>query len=117
MMSKTSSPRRRGSRIGGMTVLAAVLFLVRPLGAQDFRPPQKIITPNGSNPTLNFKNVASNTTINIYDENGRQVRHMQGVPAWDGKDQDGEVVESGVYIYQINDGGGNMVNGIVAVAK
>ena len=100
-------------------VLLVGLLFCRPLAAQDFRPPQRIITPNGDgiNDTLDFKNVTSATSINIYDENGRKVRHMQGVASWNGQDDDGHVVPSGVYIYQVNDGNGNIVSGIVAVAK
>lgn len=107
-----------------MTSCLLLVFLSMPLGAVDFRPPQRIITPNGANPNnqkLVFQNVTAGTTINIYDENGRKVRHMQGVSSWDGRDDDGNVVDSGVYIYQVSDqtnsGDRGIVSGIVAVAK
>jgi flagellar hook assembly protein FlgD len=100
-------------------ILLLLLFLVCPLAAQDFRPPQRIITPNsnGPNAALVFQNVTSSTSIDIFDENGRRVRHMQGVFSWNGQDDSGRVVESGVYIYQVKDGNGNTVSGVVAVAK
>jgi len=94
------------------------VFPSLPLDAVDFRPPQKIITPNGDgiNDTLEFGNLDPETVIDIFDVNGRRVRHMQGMFVWDGRDDSGNIVESGVYIYQFKKDG-KVVSGVVAVAK
>jgi hypothetical protein len=94
------------------------IFQSVPVAPQDFRPPQKIITPNGDgiNDTLDFGNLGADATIDIYSVTGRRVRHLAGSFVWDGRDDSGSIVESGVYIYQFKLNG-QMVSGIVAVAK
>jgi gliding motility-associated-like protein len=88
------------------------------IAPQDFRPAQKIITPNGDgiNDTLDFGNLGSDASIDIYDVRGRRVRHLAGAFSWDGRDDSGSVVPSGVYIYQYQLNG-QRVSGVVAVAK
>jgi len=77
---------------------------------------QKIITPNGdgSNDTLDLSNI--DVPTDIYDINGHRVRSLPAHAMWDGRDDDGKVVESGVYIYQFKQNG-ERITGIVAVAK
>ncbi|NIR47157.1 T9SS type A sorting domain-containing protein [candidate division KSB1 bacterium] len=72
--------------------------------------------PNPFNPTttISFSLAASrNVTLTIYNALGQQVRnlltavpHQAGhfVVRWDGKDQDGRSVASGVYLYRIQAG-------------
>ena len=88
------------------------------IAPQDFRPAQRIITPNGDgiNDTLDFGNLGSDATIDIYDIRGRRVRHLAGAFSWDGRDDSGNIVPSGVYIYQY-ELNGQRVSGVVAVAK
>jgi len=94
------------------------IFPSAALQPEDFRPPQKIITPNGDgiNDVLEFGNLDADATIDIYNINGRRVRHLQGVFIWDARDDSGSIVESGVYIYQYSKDG-KVVSGVVAVAK
>jgi CHU domain-containing protein len=93
------------------------LFPAGTIGSADLRPAQRIITPNGDgiNDTANFGTGIDQ--VKIFDVRGRRVRTIPGPsPVWDGKNDDGQVVESGVYIYQytIN---GDRVSGVIGVAK
>jgi len=38
--------------------------------------------------------------VRIYDVKGRKVRELVGTDVWDAKDDNGNEVDSGVYIYQ-----------------
>ncbi|MGA2091675.1 MAG: hypothetical protein ABSH12_09490, partial [Endomicrobiales bacterium] len=88
------------------------------------RPEEKIITPVTAAATYgiaHFKDIGLNDEINIYDITGRTIRtfqQMQGIVEWDGKDQDGRIVASGIYIYQIKINGQNKpISGTIVVAK
>lgn len=86
---------------------------------QDFRPVQKIITPgrvDGDNDAAVFGNLGADAKIEIFDSGGRRVRSLQNVFSWDGRDDDGRFVESGLYIYQYNKDG-KLVSGVVGVAR
>ncbi len=57
----------------------------------------------------------------IFDIDGAMVKELRGGPddnelEWDGKDEDGEVVESGVYVYQMQIGD-SFKTGTIIVAK
>ena len=55
--------------------------------------------------------------VKIYDINGRLVRHLEGGRrVWDGSDEDGQIVEGGLYIYQIHSGE-QIISGTVVVLK
>jgi len=55
--------------------------------------------------------------VKIYDINGRLMRHLEGGRrAWDGTDSDGQIVEGGLYLYQIH-AGDQIINGTVVVLK
>ena len=95
------------------------LFTSGPLSAADFRPKQRILTPNGDgiNDTISFTGVTASDEVRIFDVRGRRVRTMAGPsPVWDGRDDEGKIVESGVYIYQYPSQG-SRVSGVVVVAK
>ncbi|MBN2406411.1 MAG: gliding motility-associated C-terminal domain-containing protein [Elusimicrobia bacterium] len=87
---------------------------------EDSAPLRKIITPNedGVNDYAEFSGLEPPYTISIYNIRGRLVRKIEEVssPIWDGKDDDGDTVESGVYIYQI-DQDGELISGVIAVGK
>lgn len=93
-----------------------------PITAAERRPPQKIITPNGdaSNEAAEFTfgDLTETVRVEIFDVTGHRVRTISsnGSASWDGRDDDGSVVESGVYIYQYSVGG-ERISGVVAVAK
>ena len=93
-----------------------------PLTDNDYRPKEKIITPatiDNYNDFANFGGIGIDDSIYIYDVTGRRVRELQqGTSRWDGKDQDGRIVESGIYIYQIKIHGKNKpISGTIVVAK
>jgi len=88
--------------------------------------PSKIFTPNNDgvydeiefyidNPT------DSQVTAKIYNIAGKEIADMKLSPTgtnyyWDGKDKDGNIVESGIYIYQFKVEG-KVINGTVVVAR
>ncbi len=92
------------------------------LSADDRRPMEKVITPNGDgiNDELNFSfgDLTQSVDVDIFDVNGHRVRSLASPNnlKWDGRDDSGKVVESGVYIYQYTVDG-KRVSGLVAVAK
>jgi gliding motility-associated-like protein len=91
----------------------------------DFRPREKIITPNGDgmNDIAVFDGLDGQPyyfTVKIMDIQGRQIRTLEQFGRWDGRDDQGNTVEGGVYLYQIslNEGfGGRTVSGLITVAK
>lgn len=101
------------------------LFKARPMGISEYRPKERIITPayvDGRNDVAYFSGLSGQTTtIRIYDITGKKIRTIDGEPyEWDGKDEDGNIVESGVYIYQFKadvNGKIKLVSGTIAVAK
>ena len=93
------------------------LFLAGAPTSADLRPAQRIITPNGDgiNDTATFGTGIDK--VKIFDVRGRRVKEIPGpAPVWDGTDDGGAIVESGVYIYQytIN---GDRISGVILVAK
>ncbi len=96
------------------------LFSVRP-SASLYRSKEKILTPawkDGKNDKAVFDGLNdTSTTIKIYDVTGKKVRDIEDLPyEWDGKDDDGDIVESGVYIYQFKVNG-EIISGTIAIAK
>jgi flagellar hook assembly protein FlgD len=54
--------------------------------------------------------------IKIFDIRSNVVRELRNNPSWDGKDEGGNRVESGTYVYRF-EGQGVVVTGMVAVAR
>lgn len=97
------------------------LFPIRfGLSADAYRPVRKIITPafkDGVNDQVEFENLSGKQfTIKIYDITGKRIKILRNNPVWDGTDDDGDIVESGVYIYQLKVEG-KVISGVIAVAK
>lgn len=94
--------------------------------------PRKILVPESAIPgnavfALLFDNPAADIVIQakIYDLTGAEVADFTDTtgsgsnPArltWDGRDKNGSIVRSGVYIYQVQ-AGNSLVNGTVVVAR
>ncbi len=101
------------------------LFKARPMGISEYRPKERIITPtcrDGKNDVAYFSGLSGQaTTIRIYDITGKKIKTIDGEPyEWDGKDEGGDIVETGVYIYQFKanvNGSRKLVSGTIAVAK
>ncbi|MFH1540793.1 MAG: T9SS type A sorting domain-containing protein [Elusimicrobiota bacterium] len=103
------------------------VFPIKPLTAADYRPKERIITPasvDTHNDFANFNKLDNEFEINIYDITGRKVitinQDSSSGPRWDGLDESGNIVESGVYIYQFKAKVGDktkLVSGTIAVAK
>ena len=91
-------------------------------------PKPRVFTPNGDNTneevTFKYENInLSSIVCWIYDIKGAVVRQLdiegleeEGEFTWDGKDEDRNIVNSGIYIYQI-EVEGQTINGTVVLAK
>jgi len=92
-------------------------------GVPEYRPKERIITPSyqdGKNDIANFDIlVGKDVEIKIYDITGRKVRTVNVLTEgniWNGKDGFGNLVESGVYLYQFKLDE-KLYSGTIAVAK
>jgi len=81
------------------------------------RPAEKIITPNGDgqNDFAQF-NISPPFEVEIFDTRGSRVRGFSDVNIWDGRNDDGTLVETGTYVYRLT-GQGLTVTGTFAVAR
>lgn len=86
-------------------------------------------TPLSSNPDFNqvvfpartLEDTSGEFTVSIYDIDGMLVKTLAALPGeteviWDGHDETGEIVESGVYVYQLQVGE-SFKTGTLIVAK
>lgn len=91
--------------------------LAQALTPEMVRPQEKILTPNGDgqNDFAQF-NITGEFEIEFFDLRGDRVRRLSGVNTWDGRDDDGRLVETGTYIYRLR-GQGLTVTGALAVAR
>jgi gliding motility-associated-like protein len=96
------------------------LFPMGTLTADTVRPKEKIITPNGDGKndvvTFEIDPLDGGFEIEVFDIRGAVVRRLDSVREWDGRNDDGEVVESGTYVYRL-EGQGMTVTGMIAVAR
>ncbi len=73
------------------------------LSGDEMRPKEKVLFLNNSD-NINkilFKGIQnSNVNVNIYNLSGIKVRELTNVDGWDGKDNNGIFVPSGIYLYQ-----------------
>lgn len=90
-------------------------------------PRPRVFTPNGDTRndevTFKYENIEEKHIVCwIYDIKGSVVRQLDIVGdggdkfTWDGKDEDGKIVPSGIYIYQI-EVEGQTINGTIVLAK
>ncbi len=101
------------------------IFYQPAMSAADYRPKEKIITPNGDgkNDFAFFEGLEGlDYTITIFDVAGRKVKTLtaDSLGKWDGTDESDRIVESGVYLYQFKadvNGSTKLVSGTIVVAK
>ncbi|MFC2061800.1 gliding motility-associated C-terminal domain-containing protein [Elusimicrobiota bacterium] len=90
------------------------------LAIEDTNPLRKIITPNGDgiNDFTEFSGLEPPYELNIHNIRGRIIKSVEDIssPTWDGTDDDGDVVESGIYIYQLKKDG-ETLSGVIIVGK
>ena len=89
-------------------------------------PRPRVFTPNGDGNneqvTFEYENDKESSIVCwIYDIRGSVVRQLDIVGSgdeftWDGKDEDGNIAPSGIYIYQI-EVEGQTINGTIVLAK
>ena len=78
-----------------------------------------MITPgsvDGFNDTLEFRALDPGDKVTILTSRGARVKSLQWPFQWDGRDESGRLVESGVYLYQYKKDG-ETISGLFAVAK
>ncbi len=68
---------------------------------------------------ITFSQLSAGSTIKIFTISGHEVRKLSGGPsvAWDLKNDSGDKVGSGIYIYLMTDPQGNKVKGKLAIIK
>lgn len=87
----------------------------------------RVFSPNEASAQVNRVRFTFNNpdgyevTVRIFDVSGRLIRpnidrEGETVLFWDGRDSDGTVVPSGIYIYQM-DAGVKILNGAIVVAR
>lgn len=78
------------------------LFSAQDPTSEEVRPKEKIITPNGDkiNDFAQF-GISGNFEIRIFDSRGKKVRTLENLNIWDGRGENGEMVPSGAYVYQV----------------
>ena len=107
-------------RVSGLNWVA--LIQAAPRTPASRIPGEKVISPNGDghNDTAHFyfEDRTDDVKVDIYDATGREIRtfYTASTMDWDGRDDGGKIVESGVYIYQFSVDG-QRVSGVIAVAK
>lgn len=86
--------------------------------AEKVRPLERILTFSHGNEALIFNTTVDEGSfdIEIFDIRSNSVRKLHNVSSWDGRDEGGNRVESGTYVYRF-DGQGIVVTGMVAVAR
>jgi hypothetical protein len=89
--------------------------------AESVRPKERIITPNGDGvwDEAVFDGISDADgayTIEIFNARGERVRRIDNMNKWNGRNDDGQLVENGTYIYRLN-GQGMTVTGMIAVAR
>ena len=94
------------------------LFPSGPPTADDVRPKERILTSTPGHDVLLFSaNVADGPfDIEIFDVRGASIRKIHNSNEWDGRDESGNRVESGTYVYRF-EGQGLTLSGMIAVAR
>jgi len=86
----------------------------------DYKPARRVIVKaraESRGDVFQFNCLKEGDSVKIYNVNGKKVRELKGNSfAWDGKNDDGQYVESGTYIYQIK-ADGKIINGTIAFVK
>lgn len=82
------------------------------------KPAQKILTPNndGINDYLNFTGLGSDFEISIFNLKGKLIKKITDKSYWDGKNDKGNIVEGGIYIYIVKRGD-DRIDGTIVVVK
>jgi flagellar hook assembly protein FlgD len=108
-------------------LIGLITFLAGSLHAAALLPIQmssRILTPNSIHNAVTFSVQNPSATVpdaQIFDIRGRRIVHISGETSaqltWNGRDDTGKTVESGVYIIQITREDGSRWNGVVLVAR
>ncbi|HRY29733.1 MAG TPA: fibronectin type III domain-containing protein [Elusimicrobiota bacterium] len=112
--------KREGDRIVVNTTHFSTYALF-PAGASGVKTAERFVTPNhdGVNDYATFGTDAVRVTI--YDMTGKEMWSATGdgltAIQWPGTDSDGNVLESGAYIYKAEGSGGSNTHGVVVIAK
>ncbi len=82
--------------------------------------PSPLLLSQGKN-EVRFKNLTANSVVYIFTVNGELVREIDsegsGLVKWDGRNQGGNLVASGVYLWVVREKGGDKRSGKIAVIR
>jgi len=94
------------------------IFPVTSRSLEECKPEEHIITldNNGINDFLNFTGLIGNFEIRIFNIRGELIKVIKDLPYWDGRDDDGKLVPSGVYFYIVKKDG-KEIKGTFIIAK
>ncbi len=94
------------------------IFPVTSRSLEECKPEEHIITldNNGVNDFLNFTGLTGNFEIRIFNIRGELIKVIKDLPYWDGRDDDGKLVPSGVYFYIVKKDG-KEIKGTFIIAK
>lgn len=89
--------------------------------AESVRPKERIISPNGDGvwDEAVFDGISDadgDYTIEIFNVRGERVRRIVNMNKWNARDDDGQILENGTYVYRLT-GQGMTVTGMIAVAR
>ncbi|MFA5858854.1 MAG: FlgD immunoglobulin-like domain containing protein [Elusimicrobiota bacterium] len=117
-------------KITHLSIYAVFPVNTRNINANVYKPAERIFTPNtdGINDCIYFNGIqnyyaslsatASNEdkAVYIYNLANKNVRKLNNTDIWDGKDDNGNTVPSGVYIYQYKIDG-KIISGTIVIAR
>jgi len=116
-----------GSKVTGQSTAEWKSLATLGFELKEGYPRPRVFTPNGDGRnevvTFSYENANESSIVCwIYDMKGAVVRQLDIIEdgenrfTWDGKDEDGDIVPSGIYIYQI-EVEGQTINGTIVLAK
>jgi hypothetical protein len=95
-------------------------WLGKEANKNDYRPTRRVIVKariEQSGGGFQFNYLTEGDSVKIYNVNGKKVRELKGGSfLWDCKNDSGQYVESGTYIYQIKVDG-KIISGTIAFVK
>ncbi len=106
------------SQTYGTTLIVDLYNLNIPISQGGYATPNPFTPTTGQKTNFNFsvQNYSAAFKINIYTIRGRKIRTITDSREWDGRNDHGEMMEGGLYIYQI-EAEGKRVSGTVVLIK
>jgi hypothetical protein len=101
---------------GGLSRLSTqVLEDAAPLSKVEAFPNPLFLRDGGGR--VYFRGLPLDATVHIYNVAGEEVRSLKNTDFWDGKNSQGELVASGVYLFLVANSNGERSTGKLAVIR